>query len=213
MPDLPTLLPPGTTPMVRAAEQAMARIGDIGLPLEDLWNPATCPLAFLPWLAWGLSIDFWDADWTEAEKRAAIAGTIEAQRCKGTRASLRAVLDRFDPLIGLVEWFEAAEPMDPGTIRLDLPLPGDTAVDWNNDLVAALLRDIAQVKPLSVHMDAVYLVRAQTSAWLDGAAWGVAMVRFDTVADEVIEGFWADYLQTEIGEPIAGAEPAFLETA
>jgi phage tail P2-like protein len=38
-----------------------------------LWNPQTCPLAALPWLAWTLSIDKWDTDWTEERKRTATA--------------------------------------------------------------------------------------------------------------------------------------------
>ena len=207
-----SLLPPATTPLLRAAEQATARIGDIGLPLGDLWNPASCPAEFLPWLAWGLSIDFWDADWTVPEKRTAIASTLTDQMRKGTRQSLRAVLDRFDPLIGLVEWFEANPRLDPYTIRLELPLPDDSAVIYDNALITALLRDIAQVKPVRVHMTAVHRLRAAAGLWLEGAAWLGIYIRLDGEADETAEPVWATYLQTEDGEPVTDPDGTFLET-
>lgn len=211
MPDLPSLLPPAATLLERAAEQAMTRIGGIDLPLGDLWNPATCPAEFLPWLGWGLSIDFWDTDWTVAEKRAAILTTLQLQKAKGTRQSLRAVLDRFDPLIALVEWFEADPVMAPHTIRLELPLPADSAVVYDEALVLALLRDIAQVKPVRVHMEAVHKLVAVTGAWLDGGAITLGFVRFEGAADTVIEPAWATYLQTELGEPLQAPDGQFWE--
>lgn len=211
MPDEPSLLPPASTPLLRAAEQATVRIGQIDLPLGDLWNPATCPAQFLPWLGWGLSIDFWDTDWTEAEKRAAIAATLNLQKSKGTRLSLRAVLDRFDPLINLVEWFEADPAMIPHTIRLELPLPADSAVVYDAPLITALLRDIAQVKPVRVEIAAVQKLVAVTGAYLDGGAVTLGFVRFEGTADTVIEPIWATYLQTEQGEPLQSTDGSFLE--
>lgn len=212
MTDQATLLPPATTPLLRATEQATARLGDIALPLGDLWNPAVCPPEFLPWLGWGLSIDFWDPDWTTTEKRVAIAGTLTEQMRKGTRLSLRAVLDRFDPLIGLVEWFEANPKLDPYTIRLELPLPDDSNVVYDEALITALLRDIAQVKPVRVHMAAVHRLTASAGLWLEGAAWLGTYLRLDGDADETVEPEWATYLQTEQGEPITDAGGNFLET-
>lgn len=211
MPDHATLLPPATTRLLRAVEQSTTRIGDIGLPLGDLWNPATCPAEFLPWLAWGLSIDFWDPDWTTAQKRVAVAGTLGEQMRKGTPASLRAVLDRFDPLIQLVEWFDANPRLEPFTIMLDLPLPDDSAVVYDEALITALLRDIAQVKPVRVHMQAVHRLIASAGLWLEGAAMLATFQRFTASADAVIEPEWGTYLLTEQGEPIAGADGTLLE--
>ncbi|MBG8794166.1 phage tail protein I [Salmonella enterica subsp. enterica] len=31
-----------------------------------MWNPATCPIRFLPYLAWAFSVDRWDESWTES---------------------------------------------------------------------------------------------------------------------------------------------------
>jgi len=209
-----SLLPPNTTPAERAIEVATARLADVPVPIREAWNPATCPAFLLPWIAWGLSIDLWDTAWTEAQKREAVAGAIEAQRRKGTRASLRGVLDRFDPLIDLVEWFEDKETLEPHTFRLELPLWAETEVEYDEALVAALLRDIAAVKPLRSHMLAVHKLTMQAAAYLLAPAQLAGFLRVDAGMDRdtALEPEWADYLQTELGEPIAAHDGEFLET-
>lgn len=207
-----SLLPPNATPLERAFEKITARISAIPVSIADLWNPATCPVDLLPWLGWGLSIDFWDSAWSEAEKRAAIAGCIAAQRRKGTRASLREVLDRFDPLISLVEWFEDKDTLPPHTFRLELPLAAESAVQYDEMLVAALLRDIAAVKPLRSHMSAVFRLKARTEAFLLSGGHVAGFTRMDSECDLAapLNSSWANYLQTEQGEPIRSAEGPFL---
>jgi phage tail P2-like protein len=83
-----TILPPTSTPAEVAIEAATARVGAVPVPVGDLWNPAACPVDMLPWLAWALSVDGWNAEWTEAEKRAAIAASIGIHRRKGTVAAI-----------------------------------------------------------------------------------------------------------------------------
>lgn len=46
-----SLLPPGSTPLERRLAQTCSGISDLQVPLRDLWNPATCPVSFLPYLA------------------------------------------------------------------------------------------------------------------------------------------------------------------
>ncbi|WP_413874166.1 phage tail protein I [Albidovulum sp.] len=88
-----SLLPPTSTPVETALEIATERAGSVAVPVGDLWNPATCPPAMLPWLAWALSVDGWNAEWTEAEKRAAIAASIGIHRRKGTVAAILAGME------------------------------------------------------------------------------------------------------------------------
>lgn len=64
-----SLLPPGSTPLERRLAQTCSRISDLQVSLRDLWNPATCPVSFLPYLAWAFSVDRWDEGWTESVKR------------------------------------------------------------------------------------------------------------------------------------------------
>ena len=211
-----TVLPPNSTALEQAVDTVGANaLADVPTPLRKLWNPASCPVELLPFLAWGVSIDFWNSDWTEAQKREAVAGAIEAQRRKGTRASLRAVLDRFDPLIGLVEWFEDKATMEPHTFRLDLPAPSQTSVSYDEDLIAALLRDITAVKPLRSHLIAVHRVRAQAMIGLASAVSVALFTRVDGVADKATasDPVWSTSLQTEGGEPMTDEAGTFLESA
>lgn len=209
-----SILPPNVTRAERALEGATARLDDVPVPIRSMWNPATCPAFLLPWIAWGLSIDLWDTAWSEAQKRAAVASAIEDQRRKGTPASLRTVLDRFDPLIRVVEWFEDRDTLEPHTFRLELPLFAESDVTYDTALVTALLRDIAQVKPLRSHMLAVHRLAAQAQVGLLGGAMIGGMTRLDMFADSASAGnpVWQTYLQTEDGEPILGAQGEFLET-
>lgn len=192
----------------------MARIEDVPIAIRSMWDPATCPAFMLPWIAWGLSIDLWDTDWTEEQKRTAIAGAIDAQRRKGTPASLRAVLDRFDPLIALVEWFEDRDTLAPHTFRLELPLAAESEVEYSEALVAALVRDIAAVKPLRSHMTAVHRLVAQAYAYILSVSQLAGHERLDGIVDldTPDDPVWAAYLQTEEGEPLRGGGGEFLET-
>lgn len=216
MADPATLLPPNAAPLERALSLASAvSLADVPVAIDQLWNPATCPADLLPWLAWGLSIDIWDSAWTEAEKRAAVADAIQFQRRKGTPASLRTVLDRFDPLIAIVEWFKDRDTLDPYTFRMELPLLADSAVVYDENLVARILRDIAQVKPVRAHMLAVFKLRAQAQIALIAAANLAGLSRVTASADvtTATDPAWNNYLQTENGEPIIDGAGAWLEVA
>ncbi len=93
MSEIATLLPPNATPQTRALEQVMAapKLG-LDQPIGTLWNPETCPEALLPWLAWALSVDDWEAGWSEARQRKVIAASINVHRHKGTLAGAKAAL-------------------------------------------------------------------------------------------------------------------------
>jgi phage tail P2-like protein len=87
------LLPHNATDQERALSESVERAARVAAPIKHLWNPQTCPLAVLPWLAWSLSVDEWNPDWTEAQKRAAIANAIEIHRQKGTIGALKKALE------------------------------------------------------------------------------------------------------------------------
>ena len=86
------LLPPNSTPLERALAMAAARISAIDVPIDRMWSPETIPAAFLPWLAWSLSVDNWDPLWSEDEQRRAVAASIEVHRHKGSvRSAVTAI--------------------------------------------------------------------------------------------------------------------------
>jgi phage tail P2-like protein len=101
-----TLLPPNATDAERAIEATLARSGDMRVDLDKLWNPQTCPVALLPWLAWALSVDTWDSTWPEAIKRRVIAKAPAVHRAKGTRAAVAAALDGLMVKSSIIEWWQ-----------------------------------------------------------------------------------------------------------
>lgn len=202
----PSLLPPNSTALERALEQASARLGDVPAPVKDLWNPATCPLELLPWLAWALSADRWEIHWSEAQKREAVARAIELQRKKGTPASLDAVLASFDALLKLTEWFEMQPVGAPHTFTVELPLvmaDGTTGgFRTSAEFAEAIIRDVSRTKPLRSHFVLIQSLAAECGVRVIGAGRTAGFHRMDCLADTELEPVWDEYLQTELGEPI-----------
>ena len=107
MPDnLPSLLPTNATDTELALEGATARIGELSVPIKDLWNPEHCPAPLLPWLAWALSVDVWHSEWREAEQRQVIAESIQVHKAKGTRSAIERALSALAIRVDLLEWWE-----------------------------------------------------------------------------------------------------------
>ena len=98
------LLPPNMTALERAAADAIGARFDAPVPIRDLWSPERCPAPLLPWLAWALSVDVWDAAWPEVTKRRAIADSLAIHRIKGSRASVERAVAAMD--LGAVEIVE-----------------------------------------------------------------------------------------------------------
>ena len=86
------LLPLNATKQERALSLTAARAGAVPMPVGELWNPYTCPVGILPWLAWSLAVDPWNSEWTEGQKRSAIAESIAVHRVKGTIGALTRAL-------------------------------------------------------------------------------------------------------------------------
>ena len=100
-----SLLPPNATPMERELEANFAARVE-ALPVEsprDAWIPERCPEALLPWLAWALSVDRWDPDWTPGIKRAVIASAWADHQRKGTVGAVKRALEDVGAVYDLVE--------------------------------------------------------------------------------------------------------------
>lgn len=102
-----SLLPPGSTPLERRLAQTCSGISDLQVPLRDLWNPATCPVSFLPYLAWAFSVDRWDEGWTESVKRQVVKDAFYIHQHKGTTSAVRRVVEPFGFLIRIIEWWQS----------------------------------------------------------------------------------------------------------
>jgi phage tail P2-like protein len=81
------MLPPNRTTLESALADAMALDADPAV-LATLWDADACPAAWLPWLAWALSVEEWESATTEAQQRALVRQSVPRHRRKGVPASL-----------------------------------------------------------------------------------------------------------------------------
>lgn len=88
----PSLLPMNATRIERSIEATTSRVGAVSVPITDLWNPDRCPLSLLPWLAWTLSVDNWNSDWSETTKREVLRQSVDVHRRKGTVGAVKKAL-------------------------------------------------------------------------------------------------------------------------
>lgn len=87
-----TLLPPNATDQEIALDLSTSRVGDVPVPIRDLWNPDSCPNNLLPWLAWAFGVDEWDANWSDEAKRNIIRDAVAVQRKKGSVWAIKQVI-------------------------------------------------------------------------------------------------------------------------
>lgn len=145
-----SLLPPNATALERAAEAVSTQaLRAIPQPHRALWNPDTCPLAVLPWLAWSMGVEAWRTDWPENVKRAIVRNAIQVQRRRGTIASVRDTVASFGGAIAIREWWEKTPQGEPHTFEMVF-----TMADQDNTsaaFVEDVMAEVSRVKPLRSH--------------------------------------------------------------
>lgn len=134
MADASNLLPPNSTSTETRLAQALSAIGDLPVDIRSVRNPATCPAHMLPWLAWDFSVDAWDTNWTEAQKRAVIASSVHVHRHKGTIGALKAAVNAlgYDGM-EVIEWFQLVPKAQPYTFGVRVTVdqtPIAEAIDY-----------------------------------------------------------------------------------
>ena len=87
------LLPPNAKPPEKTLAALTGRVTAIPTPIEAMHRPSESPKRFLPWLAWGWSIDIWDDAWSEEKKRRVIDRSFDLHRFKGTARGIRDHVD------------------------------------------------------------------------------------------------------------------------
>ncbi|EOG2009564.1 TPA: phage tail protein I [Klebsiella oxytoca] len=142
-----SLMATGSSVLEQRAAAACAVISDLSVPLRDLWNPDACPVKFLPYLAWAFSVDSWDEDWSEEEKRSVIGEAFWLHQRKGTVAAIRRVIERMGYSFSIEEWWNVADPA--GTFRLEVDV---NDIGITSRILDELTRLINDAKPVSRHM-------------------------------------------------------------
>lgn len=120
------LVPSNHRPLEHALAEVLGPINAIDpRSIETLWDAWRCPASYLPFLAYALSVDFWDDGWSEIQKRKTIAYSAAYHRRKGTRLAVELALESGNRPFSFVEWFEQYPLGRRGTARafIEAPLP------------------------------------------------------------------------------------------
>lgn len=176
-----TLLPPGATALEKALEQVAAGMLDIPTPVRAAWSPDDCPIELLPWLAWGLSLDNWSSDWTEAIKRERVRKAIPIARQKGTAASVRAVVQSFGGSVAIREWWQMEPKGNPHTFSLVLNLEQQGA-PASAAFVDQVIAEVSRAKPVRSHFTFTQGVTAKADVGLIGVVRPTIYTRLSCAA-------------------------------
>lgn len=144
-----SLLPPNANELERNAAEALAQLQRVPVPLRTLWNPDTCPVELLPYLAWSFSVDRWVPTWSEATKRQVIKASYFVHSRKGTIGALRRAVQPVGYLVKTTEWWQLNPPGPPGTFSLEVAT-NDNGI--SEEMYAELELLIADAKPVSRHL-------------------------------------------------------------
>lgn len=180
-----TLLPPGSSALERRLALTCSGISDLQVPLRDLWNPVTCPVRFLPYLAWAFSVDRWDESWAEGTKRRVVQDAFYIHQHKGTISAVRRVVEPFGFLIRVLEWWQSGE--QPGTFRLDIGVQDQGITE---ETYLELERLISDAKPCSRHLVGMS-INLQTSgpAYVGASSYiGEEITVYPYFAETIISG-------------------------
>ena len=182
-----SILPSHFSDLERDLEVAIDRLGSIDMPMSTLWNPATCPIDVLPYLAWAMSVDQWSSAWPESIKRRVVANSLQVHAQKGTRPAVERALASLGVTAEFKEWFEA-EPQAPrGTFELvawvNENLTSDQVGFLNEQLYEQLQREIDNAKSVRSHYS--FKVGAKfgpNAIGVGGAVSGAGLLRRDGIA-------------------------------
>lgn len=106
MTDYRSLLPPNSTKLEKELEKVGQVISDIPVPFVELSRIDDCPDPYLPWLAWENRVEYWNPSWSIEQKRNAIHSAKNFNAGRGSKASLKALIDTVTTQYQLVAWHE-----------------------------------------------------------------------------------------------------------
>lgn len=178
-----SLLPPNATAQELALEQTAARLEEIPAPLDLLWNPESCPLALLPWLAWAFSVDDWQSAWSEATKRKVVARAIQVHRSKGTPGALSAALRAVCADAAFEEWFEYAG--EPYHFRVTVSLTARGLSAQEQQKLEAVALSAKNVRSILERLEIYLTSQGKTPRFAARAVMGEVIRLFPQIVTEV----------------------------
>lgn len=196
------LLPPNATKLERALDKLLRkRFSNLPWRMRDVWNPWSCPEHLLPWLAWALSIDSWDASWPVHIRRARIASAIAVQRRKGTVQSVVDVVSSFGGDVRFREWWQNDPPGVPHTFHLNVALGGQAEAP-SGEFIDQVIAEVQRTKPVRSHFDFTVAVNARARIGLRAVARPIVWARLECAAPAAGPGGIPPTVLTLGGEPL-----------
>lgn len=142
-----SLLPPSASKLERALERSFKdSVEGINVPIRTLWNPDTCPLSLLPWLAWAFSVDAWEPSWTEAQQRAVVKNSLIIHKYKGTIGAVKTALESIGYEWEIVEWWQDTPKGTPYTFRIDIHVRDRAITDAEYNSILRIVQDTKNVR-------------------------------------------------------------------
>lgn len=118
-------------------------------PIKILWNPDKCPENLLIYLAWALSVDNWDDNWSIDKKRRIVKNSLDVHRLKGTSTSLANVAESLGYGLGIEYWHQNSE-IEKGKFKVNVRASN---VEINENTYAEITKVINNNKRGTLHLD------------------------------------------------------------
>ncbi|MDO8908908.1 MAG: phage tail protein I [Pseudohongiella sp.] len=166
------LLPPSARPLERAISETIDR--PVPVIVSEVWDPDTCPVALLPWLAWAFSVDVWNSSWTEQQKRNVIKASVSVHGRKGTIGALKSALTGIGFESSVTEWHQQMPAGEPYTFEVLLTLEQSGIPDNSDYKIIEQL--IGAAKNLRSHLTGID-IRARSR--------GLVLVGATTISGDV----------------------------
>lgn len=184
------LLPPNSTKFEMNYENTFSRISSVEINTRTFNDAEQSPVQVLPWLAWEKSVDIWDKNWTEEQKRNVIKTALYNHSIKGTLGALELALNSLGFPVVVQEWFNMVPVGKPYTFSL--------FIKTNQDSVSSLaLKELFKVirifKNLRSHLiKSSLILESPSGVYTSAIAVSGQEVEFSKAAGGLhLDGSWS----------------------
>lgn len=147
-------LPPSASKMERVMEQVFwEELALIERDIRNFYDPYQCRVDLLPYLAWEMSVDYWDENWSDQTKRDVIAASNPIHTTKGTRYALDKSIESIrDDGLSVTEWFDDEANLAPGFFRVNLEARNS---DIDENTVPQIYTAVNNAKNTRSHLESI----------------------------------------------------------
>lgn len=131
------LLPKNSTQLEQALDKQTQRIDALPVTFNSLIDADSCPVAFLPWLAWSRRVEYWDGQWPESKKRDVVKGARAFNAQRGTKNTLTQAMANLGIGHSLLAWHELYPKGTPYTFTVKIT-SGRVSVQQQQEIYTAL---------------------------------------------------------------------------